>query len=136
MSVFELINWSLKRESLKIPVMSESEKDKNIAVIECYMNGLSIKDLSAVPLAADLTFSNPISGRGVGADNFRAYLSGFLLAMNDIHVRRHFSDGDYVITEWEIDAIFGIIPVLEIFRIRNGEIAEAEAYFDPRPILG
>ncbi len=113
-----------------------ANEEENIKVVEHYLNGLSVKDLSDVPFASDMTFFNPITGRGLGGENFRAYLSGFLLAFNDVRIKRHWSDGDYVISEWEIDAIFGIIPVLEVFRVRNGEIAEADAYFDPRPILG
>jgi len=41
-----------------------------------------------------------------------------------------------VVTHWEVDGVFGIITILEKFRVRDGKITEACGYFDPRPILG
>ena len=72
----------------------------------------------------------------VRAENFRAFLSGFLPAINDITVLSHVCEDDFVVTHWEVDAVFGIIPILEKFRIAGGKITEAFGFFDPRPILG
>jgi hypothetical protein len=40
------------------------------------------------------------------------------------------------VTHWEADTVFGKIPILEKFRVREGKIFEAVRYFDPRPVLG
>jgi hypothetical protein len=53
-----------------------------------------------------------------------------------VKVIQHVCEDDYVVTHWEVDTVFGIIPILEKFRVRDGKIIEAVGYFDPRPILG
>jgi|SRR5687768_10229690 hypothetical protein len=111
-------------------------KEENIKAVEAYLNALKQKDLSLAPLAADLKFFDPVSGSGRRAENFRAFLEGFLPAINDVHILNHVCEDDFVVTHWEVDTVFGIIPILEKFRVREGEITEALGFFDPRPILG
>lgn len=111
-------------------------RDENIAVVEQYLNALKQKDLSLAPFDEKIMFEDPVAGKGRGAEDFRAFLSGFLPAINDCRVHRHFCEDEYVVTHWEVDAVFGIIPILEIFRIEDGKITESIAYFDPRLILG
>lgn len=108
----------------------------NVQAVEAYLNGLKTKDLSNVPFSDDIYFEDPIAGKNRGAGNFRAFLSGFLPAITDVRVIRHVTEGDYVATHFEVDGVFGVIPILEIFRIENGKITEAIGYFDPRPIIG
>ena len=110
--------------------------DDNIAAVEKYIWSLKSGDLASAPFADDIRFDDPVAGRGVGAENFRAFLSGFLGAIIDIRISRHLAEGEFVTTQWEIDAIFGTIPILELFRVRDGLIVESTAYFDPRPVLG
>jgi limonene-1,2-epoxide hydrolase len=110
--------------------------DDNIATVEKYIWSLKKGDLTAAPFADDIRFEDPVAGKGVGAEDFRAFLGGFLGAIIDIRITRHVAEGEFVTTQWEIDAIFGTIPILELFRIRDGKIVESTAYFDPRPVLG
>jgi hypothetical protein len=35
---------------------------------------------------------------------------------------------------WEADTIWGVIPIFELFLVKDGRIKEARAFFDPRPI--
>lgn len=111
-------------------------KEENIKAVEAYLNGLKNKDLSLVPFADDLYFEDPIAGKNRGAENFRAFLSGFLPAINDVRVVRHVCEGAYVATHFEVDGVFGLLPIMEMFKIEDGKITEAIGYFDPRPILG
>lgn len=111
-------------------------KEENIKVVESYLNALKQKDLSLARLADDLHFEDPMTGKSSGADNLRAFLTGFLPAISDVRVHQHICEGDTVVTHWEVDGIFGIIPILEKFCIADGKITEAIAFFDPRPILG
>ena len=87
-------------------------------------------------LADDVYFEDPMTVKSHGADNLRAFLKGFLAAINDVKIIEHICDGNTVVTHWEVDGIFGIIPILEKFRVENGKITEAIAFFDPRPVLG
>ena len=111
-------------------------KEENIKTVESYVNALRQKDLSLALFADDLIFEDPIAGKNTGAENFKTFLSGFLPAINDVRVIQHICEGEYVVTHWEIDAVFGVIPILEKFRVQDGKITEALGYFDPRPILG
>ncbi len=111
-------------------------KEENIKTVESYVNALRQKDLSLALFADDLIFEDPIAGKNTGAENFKTFLSGFLPAINDVRVIQHVCEGEYVVTHWEIDAVFGVIPILEKFRVQDGKITEALGYFDPRPILG
>ena len=111
-------------------------KEENIKAVEKFLNALRQKDLSLAPIAEDLRFGDPISGDGSGIENFRAFLSGFLPALDDVRIIQHVCENEYVVTHWEADGVFGVISVIEKFKIENGEITEAFGFFDPRPILG
>lgn len=111
-------------------------KEENIKTVESYLNALKQKDLSLAPFADDLKFSDPIAGEASGGENLRAFLAGFLPAINDVRVLSHVCEDEYVVTHWEVNAVFGIISILEKFRVRDGKIIEAYGFFDPRPILG
>ena len=43
-------------------------RDKAIAVVEAYLNGLARKDLSNVPFATDVTFEGPRVPRLIGRE--------------------------------------------------------------------
>ena len=111
-------------------------RETNILVVEAFLNSLKNKDLSLAPLADEIYFEDPVAGKNSGAENFKAFLSGFLLAIKDVRIIIHICEDDYVVTHWEAETVFGTIPILEKFRIENGQITEALGYFDPRPILG
>ena len=111
-------------------------KEENIKAVEAYLNALKQKDLSLAPFADDLEFSDPVAGNNTGAENFRAFLAGFLPAIRDVRAVSHVCEDDFVVTHFEVDGVFGIISILEKFRVREGKITEAHGFFDPRPILG
>jgi limonene-1,2-epoxide hydrolase len=111
-------------------------REENIKAVETYLNALKQKDLSLAPFAENLQFSDPVAGRVAGAENFKTFMAGFLPAINDVRVLSHVCEDDFVVTHWEVDTVFGIIPILEKFRVVGGEITEAFGFFDPRPILG
>ena len=110
--------------------------EEKTAAVEAYLNALEQKDLSLAPFADDLKFVDPVVGRGRGAEEFRAFLTGFLPAVNDVRVISHVCEDDFVVTHFEVDTVFGIISILEKFRVENEKITEAFGFYDPRPILG
>ena len=111
-------------------------REENIKLVEAYINSLKQKDLSLAPLADDILFEDPLAGRATGAENFKAFLSGFLPAINDVRVHRHVCEDEYVATHWEVDGVFGVVQIMEFFRLQDGKIIEAIGIFDPRPIVG
>lgn len=110
--------------------------EPNIETIEKYLQALREKDLSSAPFHSEMKFSDPLAGEDVGADKFRAFMSGFLPGITGVRVFRHVSDGEYVSTYWEVDGIFGPIAIMQLFRVRDGEILESIALYDPRPVMG
>lgn len=111
-------------------------KEKNIKVVEDYFNALKHRDLSLAAFADEIYFEDPIAEKHRGAENLRAFLSGFISAINGIEVYGHICEGEYVVSHFAVDTVFGIIPTLEKFRIVGGEIIEIYAFYDPRPVLG
>jgi len=111
-------------------------KDPKILVVEKYLDSLRRQDLSDAPLAEDVCFQNPISGKGRGAEAMRSWLSGFLPALHELRIVQHVCEGEFVVTHWEADSDFGCVAILEKFRVRDGLITEAMAFLDPRPVFG
>ncbi len=111
-------------------------REENIKFVEDYLNALKQRDLSLAAFADDIYFEDPIAEKHRGAENFRAFLSGFVSAINGIEVYSHVCEGEYVVSHFAVDTVFGIIPILEKFRVFGGEIVEIYGFYDPRPILG
>lgn len=111
-------------------------KEENIKVVESYLDALRKKDLSLASFADDLKFEDPIAGKGAGAENFKAFLSGFLPAIAEVKIHDYVCEGEYVVAHFAVDTVFGVISILEKFRVANGKIGELNSFYDPRPIIG
>lgn len=109
-------------------------RESDIEAVEQYLDALRSKDMSRAPLAADIVFTDPLVGEATGEEAWREFISRMLPAIKDVRVKQHLADGDYVATLWEADTVWGIIPIFELFRVEDGRIKEARAFFDPRPI--
>lgn len=109
-------------------------RESNIEAVERYLDALRSKDLSRAPLADDLVFSDPLINEQTGVQAWREFVSPMLPAFKDVRIRQHVADGDVVVTLWDAETVWGVIPILELFRVENGRIKEARAFFDPRPI--
>lgn len=109
-------------------------RESNIEAVERYLDAIRSKDLSRAPLAADIVFSDPLVGELTGEEAWHGFLNQMLPAIKDVRVKQHLAEGDSVATLWEADTVWGIIPIFELFRIEEGRIREARAFFDPRPI--
>lgn len=110
--------------------------EANIKAVESYLEALKQHDLNLAPLADDIIFENPMVGKGTGAENLKAFLSGFLPTIKDVKLIGHISEGDAVATRWEVDSVFGTIPIADFFVVKEGKIIEAYGYFDSRPLFG
>ncbi len=111
-------------------------RKENIKIVDGYLNALKKKDLSLAPLADEVKFTDPIAGEGAGAENFKAFLSGFLPAIKDVRVFSHVCENETVITHFAAETIFGTISILEKFVVKDGKISELHGFYDPRPIVG
>jgi limonene-1,2-epoxide hydrolase len=109
-------------------------RESNVAAVEGYLDAIRSKDLSRAPIAPDIFFTDPLIGELTGEEACRGFLTQMLPAISGVTVRQHVADGDYVSTLWEADTVWGVIPILELFRVEGGRITEARAFLDPRPI--
>jgi limonene-1,2-epoxide hydrolase len=108
--------------------------NSNVEIVEAYLGALKAKDLSTAPLASDVSFEDPLTPKLNGKVAVLTFLSNFLPAINDVRIKQHISNGDYVATMWDVDTTFGVIAIFECFRVAGGEIKDAKAFYDPRPI--
>lgn len=109
-------------------------RESNIETVERYLDALRSKDLNRAPLAADIFFTDPLVGEGTGEEAWREFIRPILPALKEVRIKQHVTEGDHVATLWEADTVWGVIPILELFRIEDGRVKEARAFFDPRPI--
>jgi limonene-1,2-epoxide hydrolase len=109
-------------------------RESNIEAVEGYLDAIRSKDLSRAPIAPDIFFTDPLVGELKGEEACRGFLAQILPAINGVSVKQHVAEGDFVSTLWEADTVWGVIPILELFRVEGGRIKEARAFLDPRPI--
>jgi hypothetical protein len=116
---------------------SDSTHDSGIleSIANAYFGALIDGNLGRVPWAADvilrapLAARNPLSGREEVEDYIRP-LAGHL---GEVHIREIFiSPSRNAMT---VEAIVGPLHVMDKFVIRDGQIAEQQNFYDPRPIL-
>ena len=108
----------------------------NIAAATAFLKAMKDKDLSQAPLANSVSYNGPLSGEAIrGRDHVTRFLKVFLPALNDVRTVRHIADGDYVATVWQADTSFGQILLVYVFRMEMGNIAEIQAFYDPRGFI-
>lgn len=105
-----------------------------VKTVESYIYAIRDKDLSKAPVSPDITFEDPLTQPSSGIEAWKAFVSGMLPAITDVRIKQHLADGEYVATLWEADTIWGLIPIFECFHVVDGQITDAKAFFDPRPI--
>jgi limonene-1,2-epoxide hydrolase len=110
-------------------------ENPNIKIVESYLDAIRTKDLSKAPVDQEIVFADPLTPTGSGRQAWAAFVSSVLPGINDVRVKQHIADGDSVATLWEADTAWGVIPIMEYFRVNGGLIHEARAFFDPRPII-
>jgi glyoxylase I family protein len=106
-----------------------------VRAVDAYLDGLSRKDLSGVPFAADVTFESPLSTVTRGAADVRALLEGLFPAINRVRLLQHISQGEYVAARFDLETTFGVIPVFDRVHVVGGELREIRPFYDPRPLL-
>lgn len=106
-----------------------------IAVVERYLRGLKDRNLADVPFAHDVVFQGPLSPRLTGVDAVKDILQEMLPVIRDVRVQRHIAEGDYVATMFDLDTLFGVIPVCDCYQVVDGQLKQIRPYYDPRAII-
>lgn len=114
--------------------MTISATNPVVTAADSYLSGLRRKDLSAVPFAPAVTFESPLTPRLTGTTAVVEFLAGLFPAIKDVRVTRQIVEGEYIAVMFDLDTVFGIIPVFDCIRVTDGLIQEIRPYYDPRPI--
>ena len=118
----------------------DNQRSEIVRVVESYINALGNKDLSGVPFAADFTYISPLLPAMVGkpelvGDAAKDFLKGLFPLLKGVRIHQHIVEGEYCASLFDLDTIHGVIPVLDRFRVVNGQLTVANPFYDPTPIL-
>jgi uncharacterized protein DUF4904 len=118
----------------------DNQRAAIVRVVESYINALGNKDLSGVPFAADFTFISPLLPGMVGKPQLtgeaaKEFLRGMFPLLKGVSIHHHIVEGEYCASLFDLDTIHGLIPVLDRFRVVNGQLKVANPFYDPTPIL-
>ena len=61
-------------------------------------------------------------------------LAGMFPVIEGVRLLHHVAEGDSVAARFDLDTPFGVIEVLDLFRVTAGRIAEIHPFYDPTPI--
>ena len=113
-------------------------------VAHSYFDGLSSKDMSAVPYAEDAILWAPLGPHGLeqpirGRQAILAFFEGVFPILEQVELKNLFAEGD-----WASGRAFislsqppgAVLRVNDVFHIIDGQITEQENHYDPRPALG
>ena len=109
-------------------------REEVIRIVQTYIDAVRRNDAASLPLHPEIVFEGPL-GRYEGIAAFEQGLADFVPVLNGIKILRLTADDDTCAAVLEIDTIFGLIPFLEYFNLKDGKIASIRAYYDPRPVL-
>lgn len=109
-------------------------RDDVIRIVEAYIEAVRSNDATSLPLHPDVIFESPVN-RVKGIAAFKSGLADFVPILKSIEVIRLTADDETCAAVLKLDTIFGLLPFLEFFHVKDGQIVSIHAYYDPRPVL-
>jgi hypothetical protein len=110
-------------------------EEDTVRAAEAHLNGITAKDVTAVPYHPDVIIETPLGPPIKGADAARQAVASVFPAVKEIRIVRHIADGDWCATLFDFEYVFGTFRIIDIFHVVDGRIISIQAYYDPRPIL-
>ena len=113
------------------------DRAKKVELVETYINGLGNKrDFTGVPFAPDVKFESSMTPKLYGVAAVTSFFSSQFPAFKGCTIKQHIVEDEYVASLFDLETIFGVIPVFDWFRLdlEKGQIKEIRPYLDPRPI--
>lgn len=111
--------------------MESRLREKNIAVVEAYLECFSTKDPSAVPFAADVTFEGPLMPRLTDRPSVLGFLKAILPMVKGVDIKQHIVEGEYVATVFDMETINGVDHVVDTIHVVDNQIKEIRAFYYP-----
>jgi len=109
-------------------------REEVIKVVRAYIDAVRENEAQSLPIHPDIEFVSPL-GTYKGLAAFEKGLADFVPLLKSIDVRHLTADDETCAAVLEIDTVFGLIPFLEYFHVKGGQIVSIRAYYDPRPVL-
>jgi len=111
--------------------------DPNASVAAALLAAFQTKNLHEAPLAENVRYTSPLAGEEmvVGRENVIRFLGAYLPFINTVTVLRMITEGHDVCALWRVESPFGPLTIVYLLRIRNGEVDDILASYDPRPFL-
>src|SRR3954471_7103680 len=102
-------------------------RERVLGVVQTYIDAVRRNDAASLPLDPKIVFEGPL-GKYEGIEAFVQGLADFVPVLNGIKVLHLTADDDTCAAVLEIDTIFGLIPFLEYFEVREEKIVFIRAY--------
>lgn len=105
-----------------------------LRVVQAYIDAVQANDTEALPLHPQVVFDSPLKSIR-GAEEFRAALVPFVRMLRGIEIEHLIADDATCAAVLTLETVFGRVPFVEFFEVRDGLIVSIRAYYDPRPML-
>jgi hypothetical protein len=114
--------------------MSESTNltNQTRAAITAYFEGFNARDISRMPIGANVHFKAPVNPEPVvGLEALQPFLEQVFSTFEKIVVHRVVVEGEYasVMLDYYLPGL-PAIPMVDCFRVIDGEVVEILPYFD------
>ena len=111
---------------------------------QSYFEGLSSKDMAAVPYAEDAILWAPLGPDGLekpirGRPAILAFFEGVFPILERVELKNLLAEGEWVSGRAVITLSQppgAVLRVSDVFHVIDGQISEQENHYDPRPALG
>ena len=104
------------------------------SAIEAYFRGFNAKDVSLMPIAENVYFKAPVRPEPViGLQSLRPFIEQVFSQFDRIVVQRTVVEGEFacVMLDYHVPGT-PPIPMVDCFRVVDGEVVEILPYFDTR----
>ena len=103
---------------------TDIDRTEIVTIVNRYLEGIGRKDLAGVPFAPGVTIESPLTEKLVGVDRVSDFLTGLFPAVKDVRINRHIVDGQFDAVQFDLDTVFGVIPVFDCIQIGRASCRE------------
>jgi hypothetical protein len=105
--------------------------------LDSYFAAMHSHDFSKVPFTREVEFRGSLHTEPVRGDSaVRAFLVSVSKGARSVRLQWRLIDGERACAHFLYDSNAGaVVPAVACFRFEAGQIAEEQAFFDPRPFL-
>lgn len=115
-----------------------SKHNKNILIVEQFINGLKNRDIDQLPLHQDVILHSPLRPGHIikGRSEMRKFLADAFpkIPITGAVIEKHITQDHCVCTHWELHVNEIKVPIFDYFEIEDDLLTVIRPYFDPAPL--